>query len=110
MNPYINPFNFNLLTNNYYTQGILSYCSIVQNNLTILNYLKEKYLKEAQGFIIENLQDKYDITFCHYGSHFTGLEIEASDIDIFILYNRINIVKNCFFTHILLRKMKIYIN
>jgi DNA polymerase sigma len=70
----------------YYEQGINEYCAIVNNNLEIFNKIKEKYQNEIECFIKDNLKDKYDISFGHYGSYYTGLQIEGSDMDIFILY------------------------
>ena len=81
-------FNFDNMINSYYEQGILNYFQIVNNNLKIFNKIQNKYLSEIQSFIKENLRDKYDISFGYYGSHFTGLDIEGSDLDIFVLYNQ----------------------
>lgn len=76
------------MINSYYEQGILNYFQIVNNNLKIFNKIQNKYLSEIQSFIKENLRDKYDISFGYYGAHFTGLDIEGSDLDILVLYNQ----------------------
>ena len=79
--------NFNDMIFTYYEQEIKEYCTIVNNNLKIFNKIKEKYQNEIECFIKKSLKDKYDISFGHYGSYYTGLQIEGSDMDIFILYN-----------------------
>ena len=89
LNDYYNDADYYNLINMifaYYDQGIIQYWTFVNNNLTIFNKFKEKYQNEIQCFIKENLKDKYDIDFGHYGSYKTGLQIEGSDMDIFILY------------------------
>ena len=53
--------------------------------LMIIN-LREQKLKIIENIIINNLQDEFDIVLGHYGSHFTGLSIEGSDIDICLIY------------------------
>ena len=72
--------------NKYYDQAIIGFCSITYNNLEILNNFKEQKLDILKNIIKNNLKDKFDITFGHYGSYFTGLSIEESDIDICICY------------------------
>ena len=89
LNDYYNDadyYNFINMVFTYYDQGIFQYWTIVNNNLMIFNKFKEKYQNEIQCFIKDNLKDKYDIDFGHYGSYNTGLQIEGSDMDIFILY------------------------
>ena len=91
-------YNFINMIFTYYDQQIMNYSTIINNNLSIYNKIKEKYRNEIQNFIKDNFKDKYDISFGHYGSYFTGLQIEGSDMDIFILYkskennNNINIL------------------
>jgi len=78
----------------YYNKSINDYCFLTNYNLKILNNLKEQKLKLIENIINENLKDKFDITFGHYGSHFTGLSIEGSDMDICLIYkpkNNINL-------------------
>ena len=81
-----NYYDFMDMIFTYYEQGINEYCAIVNNNLEIFNKIKVKYQNEIECFIKDNLKDKYDISFGHYGSYYTGLQIEGSDMDIFILY------------------------
>ena len=78
----------------YYDKSINDYCILTNYNLKILNNLKEQKLKLIENIINENLKDKFDITFGHYGSYFTGLSIEGSDMDICLIYkpkNNINL-------------------
>ena len=81
-----NYYNFMDMIFTYYEKGINEYCTTVNNNLQIFNKIKEKYQNEIECFIKDNLKDKYDISFGHYGSYYTSLQIEGSDMDIFILY------------------------
>ena len=85
-NNYNNDMNkiFSLYYYTYYDKGIMKYYSDTINNLTILNFFKSKYLNIVENIIKEKLKDKFDITFGHYGSYFTGLSIEGSDVDICI--------------------------
>ncbi len=84
MNNWNNIFSMNYYS--YYDKGINHYCSITNNNLVILNNLKVQKLNIIKRIINDNLKDKFDITFGDYGSFFTGLSIEGSDIDICINY------------------------
>ena len=56
-------------------------------NLKIIKYFDEKKYKEVENIIEENIKDKFDLTFGHYGSYFSECSIEGSDIDICIIYN-----------------------
>jgi len=95
-------FNYNYNNycnqNNYYNekyfydfldQGIKDYCEITKNNVAILRSLKDKYLKIfLENIINKNLKDKFEMTFGFYGSFYTGLSIEGSDIDMCIIYKQ----------------------
>ena len=88
---YINNMNnlnnlFSMYYYSYYDKGINHYCSITNNNLVILNNLKVLKINIIKRIINDNLKDKFDITFGDYGSFFTGLSIEGSDMDICINY------------------------
>jgi DNA polymerase sigma len=82
--------NYNSWYNNFYDVGIATYCSITQNNVLILNNLKEKYYKIIIDDIIKkNFKDKYDLKFNFYGSSCTGLSIEGSDSDCCIFFKEL---------------------
>jgi len=95
-------FNYNYNNycnqNNYYNekyfydfldQGIKDYYEITKNNVAILRSLKDKYLKIfLENIINKNLKDKFEMTFGFYGSFYTGLSIEGSDIDMCIIYKQ----------------------
>ena len=53
-----------------------------------------KYLTDLENLITNGLESKYEIKFGHYGSHFTNLSIEGSDLDILINYKPKNIENN----------------
>ena len=97
-NNYINNnMNINFINNifstycySYYDKAINNYLLITKTNLTILNNLKEQKLKIIENIIINNLKDKFDLMFGYYGSHFTGLSIEGSEIDICLVYKQKN--------------------
>ena len=69
---------------------IKNYNSITLSNISNLNPIKNKYLNEIETLIKTGLESKYEIKFGHYGSHFTNLSIEGSDIDILIYYKNKN--------------------
>jgi hypothetical protein len=82
--------NFNDWFNNFYDDGIATYCNIIQNNVSILNNLKDKYFKIIIDDIIKkNFKDKYDLKFKFYGSSCTGLSIEGSDSDCCIFFKHL---------------------
>jgi DNA polymerase sigma len=66
-----------------------------------LNAVHLKHLDELEKLIKTNLESKYEIKYAHYGSHFTNLSIEGSDLDILINYKSKNKEKNEFFEDIL---------
>ena len=59
---------------------------ITNINLKIIKYLEKQKYCEVEKIIEENLKDKFDLTFGHFGSYFTECSIEGSDIDICIIY------------------------
>lgn len=78
---------YNNWYNKFYDEGIETYCTITQNNVLILNNLKEKYFKIIIDDIIKkNLKEKYDLKFQFYGSSCTNLSIEGSDSDCCIFF------------------------
>ena len=68
------------------TSEIKNYNTITLSNISNLNPIKNKYLNEIETLIKTELQSKYEIKYGHYGSHFTNLSIEGSDVDILIYY------------------------
>ena len=77
---------FAMFCNSYYDKAINDYCLITNNNLRTLNGLYVEKLEKIENIIKDGLKDKFDISFGHYGSFFTGLSIEGSDMDICIYY------------------------
>ena len=69
---------------------INNYCSITNINKTNLSPIFEKYLEKIENIIQNGLQNNYEIKFGHYGSYFTDLSIEGSDLDILIYYKSKN--------------------
>ena len=59
-----------------------------------MNPIHLKYLNEVENLIKSKLETKYEIKFGHYGSYFTNLSIEGSDLDILINYKSKNIENN----------------
>ena len=76
------------------TKEISNYNFITNKNVTSLRTIRLKYLSELEDSIKKRLESKYDIKFEHYGSNFTNLSIESSDLDILINYKPKNIEKN----------------
>ena len=68
------------------TTEIKNYNTKTLSNISNLIPIKNKYLKEIENLIKSELESKYEIKYGHYGSHFTELAIEGSDIDILIFY------------------------
>ena len=68
------------------TSEIKNYNTVTLNNLSNLNPLRKKYLNFIEVLIKSELDSKYEIKYGHYGSYFTNLSIEGSDIDILIYY------------------------
>ena len=80
---YINPSDqfFDLLT-----KEITAYDKLTTKNIENLNNIRNKYLNLVENLIKTGLQSKYEIKFGHYGSYFTNLSIEGSDLDILVYY------------------------
>ena len=84
------------------TKEISNYIDVTIKNITNLNPIHLKYLTQVEKLIKTGLESKYDIKFGHYGSHFTNLSIEGSDLDILINYkSKNNENNNDFFKDIL---------
>ena len=84
------------------TKEINNYLLITNKNTANLKPIHLKYLNEIENLIKKGLEDRYEIKFGHYGSHFTNLSIEGSDLDILINYKyKNNDNKNEFFNDII---------
>ena len=68
------------------TKEINNYCNFTYKNIEYLNTIRIKYLKKIENLIKTGLEKKYKIKFGHYGSYFTNLSIEGSDLDILVFY------------------------
>ena len=97
-NNFINYVNIPIISNVYtsytpsekffesLTSEIKNYNTVTLNNISNLNPLKNKYLNFIENLIKSELGSKYEIKYGHYGSYFTNLSIEGSDVDILIHY------------------------
>jgi DNA polymerase sigma len=85
-NNYIINDPFEVFCNNYYTKGLNDYCKITENNLSILNNIRKQKLNKLINIINEKFNDNFDLTIGNYGSYFTDLSIEGSDMDICIIH------------------------
>ena len=65
-----------------------NYLSITNTNISLLKTIQEKHLEKIEKYLEEKLCNNYEIKFGHYGSFFTGLNIEGSDLDILIYYKK----------------------
>ena len=83
------------------TNEISNYISVTNQNMANLNAIHLKHLDELEKLIKISLESKYEIKYAHYGSHFTNLSIEGSDLDILINYKSKNKEKNDFYEDIL---------
>ena len=104
----INNNPFEIFCNNYYTKGLNDYCKITENNLSILNNIRKQKLNKLINIINENFKDKFDLKIGNYGSYFTDLSIEGSDMDICIIYKAKENVNLNFYNELynLLKKQK----
>ena len=68
------------------SKEISNYIKITNENISKINPIRLKHLIEVENLIKTGLCEKYEIKFGHYGSYFTGLSIEGSDIDILIFF------------------------
>ena len=67
---------------------LTNYLSVTNTNISLLKTIQEKHLEKIEKYLQEKLSDNYEIKFGHYGSFFTGLNIEGSDLDILIYYKK----------------------
>ena len=66
------------------TKEIKSYEDLTTKNIIILDKIRSKYFMKVEKMIKSGLNKKYEIKFGHYGSFFTNLSIEGSDVDILV--------------------------
>jgi len=71
-------------------KDVLKFQKNVENNLKVINIYREQTINILKDFILNILVKDYFIKFLFYGSYFTGLSIESSDIDILIKFNKKN--------------------
>ena len=90
----------------YYNKGIAEYCFITHSNVKILNNLMKQKLEIIKKIIETNLKDFFYITFGYYGSFFTDVSIEGSDLDMCIYFKPKNKNINCDFGNKLLELLK----
>ena len=65
-----------------------NYLTVTNTNISLLKNIQEENLKKLENYLKEKLSDNYEIKFGHYGSFFTELNIEGSDLDILIYYKK----------------------
>ena len=68
------------------SKEIKIYESFTTENIEILDKIRKKYFIKVEKLIQTGLIKKYEIKFGHYGSFFTNLSIEGSDVDIRVYY------------------------
>ena len=68
------------------SKEIKIYESFTTENIEILDKIRKKYFIKVEKLIQIGLSKKYEIKFGHYGSFFTNLSIEGSDVDIRVYY------------------------
>ena len=99
--PFYNFNNYNYTMMNYYnvpselffeilSKEIDIYDNFTTKNVKILNKIRKKYFTKVESMIKNGLNKKYEIKFGHYGSYFTNLSIEGSDVDILVFYKPLN--------------------
>ena len=62
------------------------YEDFTTKNIKILDVIRRKYFTKVEKLIQSGFKKKYEIKFGHYGSFFTNLSIEGSDVDILVYY------------------------
>ena len=65
-----------------------NYLSVTNTNISNLKTIYQKHLEKIELLIQNGLSEKYDVKFGHYGSFFSNLSIEGSDIDILVYYHK----------------------
>ena len=65
-----------------------NYLSVTNLNISNLKSLYEEKLQNIETLIKNRLSENYEIKFGHYGSFFSNLSIEGSDLDVLIYYHK----------------------
>ena len=65
-----------------------NYLTVTNHNISNLKILYDEKLQKIEDLINNGLSDNYEIKFGHYGSFFSNLSIEGSDLDILIYYHK----------------------
>ena len=65
-----------------------NYLSVTNHNILNLKILYDEKLQKIENLINNGLSENYEIRFGHYGSYFSNLSIEGSDLDILIYYHK----------------------
>jgi DNA polymerase sigma len=65
-----------------------NYLSVTNLNITNLKNLYIENLNKIELLLQTGLSENYEIKFGHYGSFFSDLSIEGSDLDILIYYHK----------------------
>ena len=93
-NNYNNPlqiFNSFVPSEKYFeslNKELNNYLLVTNFNLTNLKVLYQEKLQKIEDLINNGLSENYEIKFGHYGSFFSNLSIEGSDLDILIYYHK----------------------
>ena len=84
-------FNFFVPSEKYFdslNKELNNYLSVTNSNITNLKDLYQENLQKIELLIQKGLSESYEIKFGHYGSFFSNLSIEGSDLDILIYYHK----------------------
>ena len=65
-----------------------NYLTVTNTNISNLKNIYQEHLEKIELLIQNGLSEKYEIKFGHYGSFFSNLSIEGSDIDILVYYHK----------------------
>ena len=65
-----------------------NYLAVTNTNISNLKNIYQEHLEKIENLIQNGLSEKYEIKFGHYGSFFSNLSIEGSDIDILVYYHK----------------------
>ena len=65
-----------------------NYLLVTSSNISKLKNIYEKYMNKVENLLQNSLSKNFDIKFGHYGSFFSDLSIEGSDLDILVYYQK----------------------
>ena len=69
---------------------INNYLFVTNSNIINLKKIYEEKLEKIELLIRNGLSENYEVKFGHYGSFFSNLSIEGSDLDILVYYHKKN--------------------